>query len=417
MHTQQQPDTDGSVTTYQWMVFAICWLSGIFAGMNANLFSLMLPQAVQEVGGTMDRAAVSQIGSYILSLFLIGWMSGGLIMGMVGDRFGRVKAMTISILLYSVSTAMASFAETSWFLAFCRLLTGIGVGGCMLSISVMLTENWPSKSRAIAIGALITSYQVGVFLSGVISTFIPHWREAFAIGAIPTVLAFVSQTKLREPKEWLNKVQKEKASFLLHIKSLFGAEHKRNVIVGSMAFGGLLVGYWASIAWVPTWIQDIVESSSSGSEKSTATMFHAFAAIGGCFFAGWLANRCGRLPVILISCAGAFIVSAWMFLGFSEFSTAIYWLHGLLGAFIGIAQAVLYIYLPELFPTSIRATAVGFCLNCGRLVTAVAVLFVGLLVPLLGGYAFALFSFACVYLVAVGSSLIGNETRGKALPS
>ena len=78
-----------------------------------------------------------------------------------------------------------------------------------------------------------------------------------------------------------------------------------------------------------------------------------------------------------------------------------------------MAQAVLYIYLPELFPAAIRASAVGFCLNCGRLVTAVAVLFIGLLVPLLGGYAYALFAFACLYLAGVGAGLLGKETWAK----
>lgn len=415
MNTMPQDDSL-RITSYQWMMFCLCWLAGIFAGMNANLFSLMLPQAMQEVLGTNDRAAISQMGSYILSLFLIGWMAGGLVFGVVGDRFGRVRALTISIVLYALSTGVVSFATFSWQIAFCRFLTGFGVGGCMLSISVMLAENWPSRSRAVAIGALITSYQVGVFLSGLVGSIFPYWREAFLMGAWPVAVALMTQCRLKESRAWIERPKMEKYPLVVHLRNLFGSAHGGNLLIGSLAFGGLLVGYWASVAWVPTWIQDLA-LTEGGQEKNWATMWHAIAAIGGCFAAGWLANAWGRLPVIGMSCGGAFLVSAAMFLIFDEFSVMIYWLHGFLGLLIGIAQAVLYIYLPELFPTTIRASAVGFCLNCGRILTAVAVLFVGLLVPIFGGYAYALFAFACVYLVAVGSSFFGEETRVRGLPN
>lgn len=410
MHTQsdklhQRP------SAYQWTVFFVCWAAGIFAGMDANLFSLMLPQAVRDVANTTDSATVSRIGSFVLSLFLFGWMLGGMAFGVIGDRFGRVKSMAASIAIYSLFTGLAFFAVSPMHLALCRFLTGVGVGGCMLCMSVLLMENWPSRSRAVAIGALIASYQVGVFLSGVIGSFFSEWRETFVIGACPLVLSVFVLWQLRESATWAKDRESQSKSFIAQLQGIFGSDHLRNVIVGGMAFGGLLVGYWASVSWIPTWIHELMHGSSQGTEKNFATMLHGVAAIVGCFVAGWLANRHGRLRVIMIASLGAYVASAIMFLWVQEFSAIVYVLYAALGMFIGMFQAILYIYLPELFPMAIRGSAVGFCLNCGRIVTVVAVLFLGMLVSLFGGYALALFAFSCLYLLGCFAAITGTETR------
>lgn len=397
-----------SITRYQWTVFILCWLTGIFAGMDANLLSLMLPQAIQSVAATSDRVAVSQIGSYILSIFLLGWMAGGFTLGIVGDRFGRAKTMALAVLLYTFFTCLSGFAQSSWQLAFCRFMVGFGVGGSMLNMSVLLAENWPSRSRSMAIGALIASYQVGVFLSGCVGNLFSDWRAAFFAGGVPALLSGPILSCLNN----FNSLAKEKNAH--SFTRIFNGECRRNLFVGSVAFGSLLIGYWASLSWIPTWIQELTENMGTGNEKHVATMWHGVSGIGGCFIAGWLANRWGRLPVIMLSCGGAFAVSSLMFLGIAVFSPLIYALHALLGLFIGMAQAVLYVYLPELFPTHIRGTAVGFCLNCGRVFTCIAVLLVGSLVSFLGGYAGALFFFSCIYLFGVFAAFKGEETLQKA---
>jgi MFS family permease len=386
--------------------------------MDSNLFAVMLPNAIQELSHSMDKHVVSQIGSVVTFVFLIGWMLGGILFGVIGDKLGRVKSMVFSILLYAIFTGAAGLAQEPWQLALCRFLTGLGIGGELVSISTLLSEAWPERSRTIAVGSLITSYQVGVLLSGVITKVVTDWRSVFLIGALPALFAIVLRLRMQEPEKWLeDKARQEQGEKVASpLSEIFTPQHRKNVLVGALAFGALLIGYWASLAWIPTWIHDLVGPNTTGTEKSTATIYHGTAAVVGCVLAGYMANGMGRRGTIMLSSIGAFIASAILFETNPYFSDIIYWEDALLGFFIGICQAVMYIYLPELFPTRVRATAVGFCLNAGRLSAAIAALFVGTLVAFFGGYAQAAMAFACPYLIGFIAAWIGQETNGVALP-
>lgn len=407
------------VTKYHILVFIGCWLGGIFDGLDSTLFTVMLPNAVKELQHTTDRAIVSQVNSYVTAVFLIGWMLGGVLFGMVGDKLGRVKAMVFSILLYAIFTGAAGLAQDPYQLGICRFLTGLGIGGELVSIATLLSETWPERSRAIAVGSLISSYQIGFLLSGILTSFVDNWRYAFMIGALPALLAVFLQTKLHEPEKWQSDKAKqaEGKEQKSSLSSIFEPAHRKNVIVGGVAFGALLIGYWASLAWIPTWLFDFFsDDHQANSAKSIATMCHGLAAVVGCVLSGYFANTIGRRSTIMFTCVGAFAASALLFLTNSTFSEAIYWQDALLGFFIGMMQAVMYIYLPELFPTRVRATAVGFCLNVGRFSAAIAALYVKDLVHLFGGYSEALMAFSIPYLVALIAAWIGRETKGQILP-
>jgi MFS family permease len=216
-----------------------------------------------------------------------------------------------------------------------------------------------------------------------------------------------------------------------HFRALFQPTHAKSLIVGGIAFGGLLVGYWASLAWIPLWIQDLLQNTGTGQERGIATMYQGLAAVIGCGMAGFLSDWIGRRATIIGAALGCLLASGLLFLGNTAFSTAVYWEVALLGYFIGVMQSVMYIYLPELFPTLIRASATGFCLNVGRLTTAIAVFYVGDLIhivgqqelatrffgnPRLSDYGVAAFLFALAYLGSVGAAIFGSETQGKPLP-
>lgn len=417
MHANQ----NRKITHLQWGIFVACWLGGIFAGMNSTLFSVLLPAAIQDLAESADRAIISQIGSLILCMFLLGWMFGGVIGGIFADRFGRVRAMSVAIGLYAVFTSLAGFVQDPWQLAACRFFTGLGVGAEMVCISIVLAESWPERSPALAVGALITSYQIGVFLSGVVGSLVYSWRMAYACCIIPLFLALIIALWMPESKKWIKaQPRDEKKSAVKSTSqwsqffSLFRSEGW-NLLIGSTMFGGLLIGYWASLSWVPTWIQDLLKNGGSGQEANLATVYHGLAAVFGCLISGALANAFGRLTVVFLAFTGAFLTSGWMFLGNTAFSNLIYWQHSMLGFIAGMAQAVMYIYLPELFPTCIRATASGLCLNIGRIITAIVVICVGFLVPLFGGYAKALFAFSCLYLLGAAAALAAKETKAVLL--
>lgn len=430
--TTPQPGWLEGIGKYHLMVFVGCWLGGIFDGMDSTLMSVVMPTAIGELVGSTDKAVIGPVAAYVTSIFLVGWMVGGVLFGIIGDKLGRVRSMIFSILLYAIFTGLAGLTHNWHQLAVCRFLTGLGIGGELVSISTFLAEVWPNRSRALAIGVLITSYQAGVFIAGSINTLFHDWRTAFLFGALPALLVIFMRMAMRESDRWMEAKERsmhatEKRS---HFQELFKKRNAKSLLVGGFAFGGLLIGYWASLAWIPLWIQDLLQSTGTGNERGIATMYQGVGAMLGCGLAGVFSNWIGRRSTIMLSSLGCFAASALLFLTNTTFSTVIYWECSLLGFFIGVIQAVMYIYLPELFPTLIRASGTGFCLNVGRFTTAIAVFYVGDLLklvvshnlaqewlgnPLLSAYGVAAFLFSIAYLVAVLAAIFGDETRGRPL--
>jgi MFS family permease len=401
----------GPSKKYLLIAFICCWLGGIFDGMDSSLMSVALPAAIRDLIDNADKWQISQIGSYVTAIFLIGWTIGGVLFGFIGDKLGRVKSMIFSILLYACFTGLAGFAQTWWQLAICRFLTGLGIGGELVSIATFLTEVWPEKSRAIAVGTLITSYQAGVFLAGSINYFFTNWRYVFFIGALPALLVIILRLTLKESDKWEH-IPKEDIS---QLKELFKPEYKQNLVVGSLAFTGLLIGYWASLSWIPAWIDSLLNLQNTSSQRGLITMCQGIGAILGCTLAGFACDWFGRKITLILGFAGCFLASVLLFLTNKTFTNIIYSQTFLLGFFIGLAQAAMYIYLPELFATKVRATGTGFCLNIGRLLTVIAVFFVGTLVKFFGSYSQAALAFASSYLIGIMAAFWGNETKGKAL--
>lgn len=420
----------GPVTGYHVLVFLGCWLGGIFDGMDSSLYIVVQHDALSDLLQTSQRAAISQTGSWVMAVFLVGWTLGGIAFGAIGDRFGRVSAMVCSILLYAVFTGACGLAQSVEQLALFRFLTGFGIGGELVTIATMLQETWPEKSRSVMVGALITSYQAGVFLAGLLPVWIytaadafalAPWRIVFFVGIVPALLAVVLRLNLHEPEVWLEQkakaaLQQDQPQSSNPIRQAWAGRYRRDLLVGASLFGAFLVMYWASAVWLPTWIQDLVGPGSNGTEKSWSTMAHGLAAVVGCLFAGPLANTLGRRVTLIYSFAGIMLATAWMMLSNTVFTPIIYWQDALVGFFYGLGQACLYIYLPELFPTLLRATATGFCLNLGRVVTIGAVLLVGPIVQWLGGYSQAVLAFSLMGVVGIAASLAARETNGQPLP-
>ena len=426
-HSKPNSPLMGQTKMYLFWVFLGCWLGGIFDGMDSSLMHIVLPDAVGElVGKSVGTAVTSQVASWVSTVFLLGWMLGGIIFGRLGDTLGRVKAMVFSILLYSLFTGLCGFAHSWQELAAYRFLTGVGIGGELVSIATFLSEVWPKKTKAIAIGCLLTSYQVGVFLAGGLNFLLHDWRQVFFVGALPALLVLFLRLFLKESPLWIatreahahTELLLDDAGEIIRPPSLWQSfrekDQLRSLIVGSLAFTGLLVGYWASLAWIPMWIHSLENVPPNA--KSFATMVQGSVAILGCLLGGPLCDAVGRRWSIVIAGLGCFGASAWLFLGHpTAFVPSVYWASGALGFFIGLSQSSLYIYLPELFETKIRATATGTCLNLGRFATAIAVLFMGVVVQSLSGYGNAAFAFGFSYLIGTLVMFWAKETKDASL--
>jgi predicted MFS family arabinose efflux permease len=337
----------------------------------------------------------------ITAWFLLGWTLGGFVLGWLGDRYGRLRAMLISILIYSVFTGLGGLCQTWEQLAVCRFLTGLGIGGELVSIATYLTEIWPARSRMIAIGALLTSYQAGVFLAGGLHYLVPDWRMAFIAGALPALCVVVFRLTLKESDAWQEAHASHVNGQCTSINTATSiAAHWPALLVGSMAFAGLLIGYWGSLSWIPTWINQLTANGAGpASARSTTMMVQGLCAVVGCLLGGVASQRWTPRWTVCGAGLGCLLASWLLFKPDAVWSNALYAPIGLLGFFVGALQAAMYVYIPALFHTAVRAFGTGLCLNVGRILTIVAVLSAGQWVAWLGGYAQACLAFSGGYLL------------------
>jgi hypothetical protein len=162
-----------------------------------------------------------------------------------------------------------------------------------------------------------------------------------------------------------------------------------------------LISLWAIFSWLPTWVQSLISGADAQKERGMSMMLLGMGGLAGGFVSGWFVKAIGLQRSMTIGFATCAVLSFILFKSNSGFSTIIYLEIAVLSIFFGLNMGILSSYIPQLFPTSIRATATGFSLNVGRLLTGFAVLFVGVLVTVLGGYGNALLIFSMIFIIGL----------------
>ena len=395
------------VGVYLWITFAICFLGNILGGTVSTLMSVYLPVVVKTLLGDVADD-LNYVSAYINALYLVGWAVGGLVWGMISDSIGRAKALTLCIGCYGLFTSLIHFA-TSWeqVVAF-RLLSGFGVGGVLVISATFLSEIWPQRSRSIIIGVVSIGFPIGVFSAGLTNYIVSDWRQAFLIGFIPFTISILSIWLLKESNQW-----RESKTFSSAGKIKFTEDVKSNLFKGAVIFGTMLIGLWAIFSWLPTWVQSLLAESDGQSERGLTMMLLGAGGLSGGFFSGWISNAIGVRKAMMICFLGCICMSILLFGLNNTFSKIIYIETAALALFFGISQGLLSIYIPQLFPVNIRATTTGICFNVGRLVTAVAVFFVGALVVVLGGYGNTILTFSIVFVIGFVTLYFSKDKSSK----
>jgi predicted MFS family arabinose efflux permease len=290
---------------------------------------------------------------------------------------------------------------TSWYgVLICRLLTGFGVGGVAVASYTLLSEIWPQRTKPIFIGILSIAFPVGIFSAGLINYIVSSWREGFLVGAIPILLAVIGTFAIKESEAW----QENKSGNTERentFKTMFSTGHRRDLISSSLIYGTMLISLWAIFSWLPTWVQSLISGADAQKERGMSMMLLGMGGLAGGFVSGWFVKAIGLQRSMTIGFATCAVLSFILFKSNSGFSTIIYLEIAVLSIFFGLNMGILSSYIPQLFPTSIRATATGFSLNVGRLLTGFAVLFVGVLVTVLGGYGNALLIFSMIFIIGL----------------
>jgi MFS family permease len=376
------------------MLFIVCFAGNLFGGVISTLMSVYLPAVVREFQGNKSESQLNDIGAFINALFIFGWAIGGVLWGMISDKMGRKTGLLLAIGGYSIFTILTCFAQNWTDVMLCRFMSGFGAGGMLVTSFTLISEAWPERTKAVYTGLLSIAIPIGIFSAGLINFFVSGWREGFLIGIIPLLVAIAGYWMMDESGLWLRHRDEKRA-----MKKPVGTLNGKTLLIGSVIFGTMLIGLWAIFSWLPTWLKSLPGGDAKAGGISM--MFLGGGGLAGGFLSGWAVNLAGLRKSLIASFAVCAFLSFILFKTNSIFSTIIYVEIAVLALFFGASQGILSIYIPQLFPTGVRAAATGLCFNIGRMVTAVAVLCVGVLVTVLGGYGNSLFIFSLVFVAGL----------------
>lgn len=433
------------LTPQHWFVFSVASLAWFFDCLDSQFFNLARDAASDALLG--DKATATIYAPYTTSIFLLGWAVGGLFLGALGDRHGRARVLTASVLVYSLFTGLSAFSSS--FLQFCvfRFLTGCGVGGVFGLAVALVADTVADRARAPALGWLQSLSTWGNCLAGLIGMGIgvlgarqllplglKPWQVIFLVGALPALLCVLIMRRLPEPEKWRRARALGTAAGTASgsYRALLGeAPWSRNAWFGLLVCSAGIIGYWGIGNFHPRIIGSIVDEHLGGglgadvlaSEqafwRSAGLLLQNIGGFCGMLACAWAAQAWGRRPALFGSLALSFATTLLVFRGLREFSQ-IYWMLPLMGFGQMAVYAVYAIYLPELFPTRLRSTGTSFCYNGGRVIAATAPFTISRITASLGGNVEAFRSAGQWASLLLLSGLIAlpflPETRNEPLP-
>jgi MFS family permease len=445
-----------NVPRYAWLVLAISALGWLFDTMDQHLFNLVRQPSVTELlkgtvaPGLLDATA-KQIGGQLTAVFLIGWAVGGFIFGILGDRLGRARTMVMTICIYALFTGFNGLVHTIWQYELCRFLTALGVGGEFAVGTALVAEVWPQRSRPMALGTLQACSAVGNIMAALITLALSSvsWRWAYAVGAAPALLVVWVISAVKEPERWQQArdaaLKDPTRKELGNITELFHDPIlRRNTIAGILLALAGVGGVWGVGFFLPDlvgsalkplvshWPQ--VEHLASADQRAAAvksilqayrskvSIVQQVGAFCGMFTYAALSQRTGRKPALLLFFILAFLAVQLTFWKLNDPLSA-YLLAFPLG-FCALAPFSAYaVYFPELYPTRLRATGIGVCYNCARVLAAFAPMALGSLAKTYAsatdetaGLRVAASIVSCIYVVGLFGLVYAPETRGRPLP-
>jgi SHS family sialic acid transporter-like MFS transporter len=404
----------------RWLVLAAAFLGWMFDGVEMGIFPLVARPALQSMISESATGQDQFVGLWmgrITALFLVGAAAGGLGFGWLGDRLGRVRAMVLSILTYSVFTGLCFFAQQPWQLGGLRFVAAFGMGGEWSLGVALVMEVWPSGKRALMAGIIGVASNVGFLLIALLGLCFAvtrgSWRWIMIAGAAPALLALGIQWFVPESERWKAAVKKAAARPVREIVStgLLG-----KTLLGIALASVALIGTWGSVQWLPLWA-DQMTGGKVHAAKAVTQILSGGGAIVGSLFGALMAGRFGRRPAYFVLCLLSLGLCAWLFRGINHYGAAFLVLVTLVGGTTAAFYGWLPLYLPELFPTRVRATGQGLCYNSGRILAAVGALTQGQLVASYSGsYAQAGATLTLIYLVGLAIIWLAPETKDRPLP-
>jgi MFS family permease len=418
------------LTMQQITGFWAAWAGWMLDGMDSFIYALVLAPALRELlpksGFSAAPRDVAYAGSLLFGLFLVGW-GLSFIWGPIADRFGRTRTLACTVLIYSVFTGAAAFADNVWQLGLFRFLAGIGIGGEWAMAGTYVAEAWPEDRRRQGAGYLQTGYYAGFFVAAVLNFTVGAsfgWRAMFLCGLAPVVVSVVTLLRVKEPVAWQQAHVAGVARRSPLAVILSGALLKRT-LVNTALVAVAIVGLWAGAVYEPTAVIKLATSAGQSLPQAVRTASYATGLLSvgtiiGCLVLPGLADRIGRRSTLGLYFAGMAVTIAaafgWAFYlpapaALPVFLVVLFFLGVFGGNF-----ALFSLWLPEQYGTSVRATAFAFCTSIGRFIGAGVNFALAAGVQYMGtlGVPVALTSVA--FVVGLLVIPLAVETRGERLP-
>lgn len=395
------------ITGYQWKTLWASFVGYAMDGLDMMILAFTMPLIIAYFGINAAEA-----GS-VSTITLLGAVLGGIIFGVLADKYGRVRVFTWTILIFSIFTGLCALAPNIETLGVFRFLAGLGLGGEFGIGMTLVSESWPKKYRSRATAVVATGFQFGIVLATLAVLFIAPtfgWQGVFVAGVLPALFAFWSRRNLEEPEIWqeLKKQNKNK----IVIGELFSSGKVTKVTIGLIIATSVQnFGFYGIMTWMPTMI-----SNELGYDFNQTTLWTVVTIIGmiiGIIVFGILADKIGRRPTYLIFLIISSLI-VWIF--FQQTSiTVIVILGGILGFFVNGMMGGYGALLAENYPTEARSTAENVIFNIGRAIAGFAPLIIGY-ISLNHSISYALSLISGIYILsALAFIFLIPETKGKEL--
>lgn len=370
-----------------------------------------------------------------LSGTLMGWAIGGIIGSVLADYVGRKPMLMISIAGYCAFTALTAASQSMTALIALRFVTGLFLGSEWSTGTALVAETWPASARAKALGVMQSGYGVGFFLASAVWLVLQPvtgpdgWRWMFAVGVLPAIALVYIRRSVPESELWLNAVTDRRAatqngaapraSRRLTLLEVLADAQARGRALATLVMAAVTVAvFYALTALTGPYIGAIAAKAglNAGSWASIGALIYNAGAILGYVSAGFIADAIGRKPYMGLTFVGAIVAGLLMYLAPQTLVASLACVF-ILGFFTLGVFSWMPIYLPELFPTRVRATASGFVFNLARLVAFPLPILTAFLFTQLGGYQATVLVLTLLYLLALAVLPLLPETKGAPLPA
>jgi MFS family permease len=430
-----------SLNANQWKTMIASNLGWMFDGYETYALILTVGVALHQL---LDPSQYAQIPTYagtVIGITLLGWGIGGFIGGILADYIGRRRTMILAILAYSLTTGLSAFAWDWVSFALLRFVVGVAIGSEWSTGASMTAEVWPDHARGRGAGLMQCGLGIGFFLASFVWLFVSGygpgaWRIMYFIGVIPALFALWLRTGVEESHKWEHTNEKRKAA---QAKKESGAalaaeDHaltrftvadlfadpvvRKHAIIAFLMSLTTTVAWWGISTWVPPFVAAAAGKAGLPAQTwaSYAAMSYNAAAIVGYIGLGFLADRFGRKPIVMIFFAASFVLTPALYMWTSDPHLLV--LIAAINGFFTLGQySWMAVWLPELFPTRMRATGMAFAFNAPRFIAFMGPLFAGMLIAQFGGFSKMAVTFSFIYIFGFVVVPFLPETKGKPLPA